>query len=218
MALGADAVYIGSIALVAMLQTQMNIASPFEPPVQTALYHGKFKEDIDVEKGAEHLAKFLESCVEEMRMVAYALGKTDLNQIDRSDLVCVDRELARLLGVDYCGFAPGGATTGLDGREGSLGFCRTHPGENPGRRGSPTPRPRFIEKNPADRRKAFYTSAPVPGGRSHGERRPVWNGSGPSARAEGAQGLGGPQNGTGVVKAAEEGGQLAGVGGDRRRD
>lgn len=103
MALGADAVYIGSIALVAMLQTQMNIASPFEPPVQTVLYHGKFKEDIDVEKGAEHLAKFLKSCVEEMKMVAYALGKTDLNQIDRSDLVCVDRELARLLGVDYAG-------------------------------------------------------------------------------------------------------------------
>ncbi|MGA8943741.1 MAG: FMN-binding glutamate synthase family protein, partial [Thermoactinomyces sp.] len=99
----ADAVYIGSIALVAMLQTQMNIASPFEPPVQTVLYHGKFKEDIDVEKGAEHLAKFLKSCVEEMKMVAYALGKTDLNQIDRSDLVCVDRELARLLGVDYAG-------------------------------------------------------------------------------------------------------------------
>lgn len=36
-------------------------------------------------------------------MVAYALGKTDLNQIDRSDLVSVDRELARLLGVDYAG-------------------------------------------------------------------------------------------------------------------
>ncbi|SFI97098.1 FMN-binding glutamate synthase family protein [Thermoflavimicrobium dichotomicum] len=103
MALGADAVYIGSIALVAMLQTQLNIASPFEPPVQAVLYHGKFKEDIDIEEAAEHLAKFLKSCVEEMKMVAYALGKTDLNQIDRSDLVCMDRELARVLGVDYAG-------------------------------------------------------------------------------------------------------------------
>lgn len=103
MALGADAVYIGSIALVGMLQTQLNIATPFEPPVQTALYHGKFKEDINIEEAAEHLAKFLKSCVEEMKMVAYALGKTDLKQIDRTDLVCMDRELARVLGVDYAG-------------------------------------------------------------------------------------------------------------------
>jgi glutamate synthase domain-containing protein 2 len=103
MALGADAVYIGSIALVAMLQSQMNIAAPFEPPVQTVLYHGKFKEDINVEEGAEHLAKFLKSCVDEMKMVAYALGKTDLSQIDRSDLVSIDRELARVTGVDYAG-------------------------------------------------------------------------------------------------------------------
>lgn len=103
MALGADAVYIGSIALVAMLQTQLNLASPFEPPVQAVLYHGKFKEDLDIEQASEHLAKFLKSCVEEMKLVAYALGKTDLKQINRSDLVCMDRELARLLGVDYGG-------------------------------------------------------------------------------------------------------------------
>jgi len=104
MAFGADAVYIGSIALVAMLHTQMNLATPFEPPVQAALYHGKFKEDFDIEQGAEHLAKFLKSCVEEMKLVAYALGKTDLNQISRDDLVCVDKELARVLGVDYAGY------------------------------------------------------------------------------------------------------------------
>jgi glutamate synthase domain-containing protein 2 len=105
MALGADAVYIGSIALVAMLQTQLNIASPTEPPVQTALYHGKFKEDLDIEVASEHLAKFLKSCTDEMKLVAYALGKTDLTQIDRQDLVCMDRELARILGVDYAGLS-----------------------------------------------------------------------------------------------------------------
>ncbi len=101
LALGADAVYIGSIALVAMLQTQLNLASPTEPPAQTVLYHGKFKEDLDIEQAAEHLAKFLKSCVEEMKLVIYALGKTDINQVNRQDLVCMDRELARILGVDY---------------------------------------------------------------------------------------------------------------------
>lgn len=104
LALGADAVYIGSIALVAMLQTQMAKAIPTEPPVQMALYLGKFKEDLDVEEGAEHLAKFLKSCVDEMKQVAYALGKTDLAQFNRRDLVCMDPNLAKVLQVDYAGF------------------------------------------------------------------------------------------------------------------
>lgn len=46
MALGADAVYIGTIALMAMLQTQMNKALPTEPPTQAPLYQGKFKDSL----------------------------------------------------------------------------------------------------------------------------------------------------------------------------
>lgn len=69
------------------------------------LYQGKFKEDLDVEKGAEHLAKFLKSCTEEMKLAAFSLGKTDLSQVNREDLVCVDRDLAWTLGIDYAGFS-----------------------------------------------------------------------------------------------------------------
>ena len=104
MALGADAVYIGSIAIVAMMQTQMMKALPGEPPTQVPLYLGKFKEHLDVEEAAEHLAKFLKSCVDEMRLVAYAMGKTDLLQLSRNDLVTVDRELAEVLEIDYAGY------------------------------------------------------------------------------------------------------------------
>ncbi|OPX88523.1 MAG: Glutamate synthase (NADPH) large chain [Pelotomaculum sp. PtaB.Bin104] len=105
LALGADAVYIGSIALIAMMQTQMNKALPLEPAPQSVLYLGKFKGDLNIEKGAEHLAKFLKSCVEEMKLAAYALGRTDLAQISRENLVCTDRDLARFLEVDFAGFS-----------------------------------------------------------------------------------------------------------------
>jgi glutamate synthase domain-containing protein 2 len=104
MALGADAVYIGSIALMALLQTQMAKALPQEPPPQIPLYLGKFKEDLDVEEAAEHLAKFLKSCVEEMKLVCYALGKTDLAQLSKQDLVSVDKNLAEVLTMDYAGY------------------------------------------------------------------------------------------------------------------
>lgn len=102
MALGANAVYIGSIALIAMLQTQMNKALPFEPAPQVPLYLGKFKEDLNIEKAAEHLAKFLKSCVEES--AAYALGKTDLAQFTRDDMVCVDKDFW-FLDLDFAGFS-----------------------------------------------------------------------------------------------------------------
>ncbi|OPY58345.1 MAG: Glutamate synthase (NADPH) large chain [Pelotomaculum sp. PtaU1.Bin035] len=105
MALGANAVYIGSIALIAMLQTQMNKALPFEPAPQVPLYLGKFKGDLNIEKAAEHLAKFLKSCVEEMKLTAYALGKTDLAQFNREDLVGMDKDLAWFLDLDYAGFS-----------------------------------------------------------------------------------------------------------------
>jgi glutamate synthase domain-containing protein 2 len=104
MALGADAVYIGSIALMALLQTQMAKALPYEPPPQIPLYLGKFKEDLNVEEAAEHLAKFLKSCVEEMKLVCYALGKTDFAQLSKKDLVSVDKTLAEVLGIDYAGY------------------------------------------------------------------------------------------------------------------
>lgn len=104
LALGANAVYIGSIALIAMLQSQVTKALPQETPTQIPLYLGKFKEDLDIEEGAEHLAKFLKSCVEEMKLVCYALGKTDLAQLNPKDLVTVDRNLAEVLQIDYAGF------------------------------------------------------------------------------------------------------------------
>jgi hypothetical protein len=90
----------------ALLQTQMAKALPTEPPPQIPLYLGKFKEDLDVEKAAEHLAKFLKSCVEETKLVAYSMGKTDFAQISRNDLVSVDRTLADVLGIDYAGYGP----------------------------------------------------------------------------------------------------------------
>ena len=106
MALGADAVYIGSIALIA-LQTQAAKTLATEQPRQVPIDWHKFKEGLDVDKGAEHLAKFLKSSVEEMKLVAYTLGKTDLAQINKMDLVTVDRDLAQVLRIDYAGFSPG---------------------------------------------------------------------------------------------------------------
>ena len=106
LALGADAVCIASIAILAMLQTQMLKAVPGETPGQLALYQGKLIDEFDPQEGTDNLFKFLKSCVEEMQLTALTLGKTDLKQLKRSDLVTVDDKLSEVLQIDYAGFPP----------------------------------------------------------------------------------------------------------------
>jgi len=122
LALGADAVYIGTIALMALQHTQMNKALPVEPATQMLLYTGRYHEDLDIDEAARNLARFLQSCVREMELMAYALGKTALRDLDRSDLCSVDAELARALSVDYAAYPrreqprhPRRAKAGIDG-------------------------------------------------------------------------------------------------------
>ncbi len=100
-ALGADAVYIGTIALMALLHTQLMKALPFEPATQIALYTGVFKEELEIDKAAENLANFIHSCQEEIRMACYALGKTSVDSVNRTDLSSVDRDLAALCRVHW---------------------------------------------------------------------------------------------------------------------
>lgn len=100
-ALGADAVYIGTIALIALLHSQMTKALPFEPPTQIALYTGVFKDELDEAKAAENLANFLHSCQEEMRMACYAMGKNSIFAVNRGDLCSVDKDLAALCRIRW---------------------------------------------------------------------------------------------------------------------
>lgn len=103
LALGADAVYIGSIALIAALQSQMSKALPQSPAPQLVIYDGALKDELDVEQAAHCLANFLKSSLEEMRLVAQTLGKNSLKGLGKDDLVSVDRELAGSLGIRYAG-------------------------------------------------------------------------------------------------------------------
>ncbi|MDP4158519.1 MAG: FMN-binding glutamate synthase family protein [Bacillota bacterium] len=105
LALGADAIYIGSIALIATMQSQMTKVLPGSPAPQLALYDGKFKAQFDPEEGSQHLANFLKSCTEEMVMALQAMGKSSIRQLGREDLVSIEHDLARSLHVGYVGEA-----------------------------------------------------------------------------------------------------------------
>lgn len=103
LALGADAVYIGSIAVLAALQTQIAELLPNVPPSQLAFYVGKQKDQLDVQTAATHLYNFLTSCTEEMKLVVQALGKNSTKDLSKDDLVAIDRDLADTLELHFAG-------------------------------------------------------------------------------------------------------------------
>jgi len=105
MALGADAVYIGTAAVMAMVGDQVTRALPFEPPTDLVVYTGKMTDQLDVDKSAQNLFYFLNACIREMELVAATLGKVSLRDISKEDLVALDPFLAKSLKLDL-GFVP----------------------------------------------------------------------------------------------------------------
>jgi glutamate synthase domain-containing protein 2 len=106
MALGADAVYIGTAAVMALVGDQLAKTAPFEPPTSLVVYNAKMTDKLDVDRSAGHLVNFLNASVKEMELVCYSLGKKSLADIDRSDLCALDPFLAKAVGVELGFVAP----------------------------------------------------------------------------------------------------------------
>ncbi|MBE3573375.1 MAG: FMN-binding glutamate synthase family protein [Moorella humiferrea] len=99
LALGADAVYIGTIALFALTHTQVLKALPWEPPVDVVFATGRYQNRLDVEKAAQNLANFLRACNAEIMEGVRALGKKAVRQVNKTDLAALDPVTARELGI-----------------------------------------------------------------------------------------------------------------------
>ncbi len=101
LALGADAVIIGTIAILALTHTQVTKAIPWEPPTGLVYHRGKEENRFDPDLAAGHLANFLAGWAVEMRTAARTMGKNDLRQLSRDDLVALDPLVAEIAGVEY---------------------------------------------------------------------------------------------------------------------
>jgi len=106
LALGANAIYLGTAAIMAMIGDQIAKTMPFEPPTDMVVYTGKMTDHLDVEQSVHNLFNFLNSCVMEMEMVAFSTGKVALSDINRDDLVCLDPFLTRALDIQLGFVAP----------------------------------------------------------------------------------------------------------------
>lgn len=99
LALGADVVAIGTMALFAITHTQVTHAIPFEPPTQAVWYNGKGIQLYDATSGGCSLANYLRSCTEEMALAVRALGLTSIKEVDRRYLFALDPVTAEICEV-----------------------------------------------------------------------------------------------------------------------
>lgn len=106
LALGADAVYIGTAAVMALVGDQMVKSLPFEPPTSLVVYTGKMTDQLDIDHSAKNLQRFLNACVTEMELVAISLGKTALADLSKSDLCTIDADIARATGIQLGHVSP----------------------------------------------------------------------------------------------------------------
>jgi Glutamate synthase domain 2 len=99
LALGADAVYMGTALLWAMTHDQVIKTLPWEPPTQLTIYTGTHKEEFDEVKAGENLANFLKSFTEEIKIAIRAMGKTSLREVTAADLVALDEWTSKVTGI-----------------------------------------------------------------------------------------------------------------------
>ncbi|OWZ83327.1 FMN-binding glutamate synthase family protein [Natranaerobius trueperi] len=98
-ALGADAVYIGTAAIFALGHKEVFKALPLEPPTQVIWETGHFKHKFNLNKGAANLEKYLKSSTKEMEEGIRALGKTSISNVCKDDLYTINPQIADITGV-----------------------------------------------------------------------------------------------------------------------
>ena len=105
LALGADGVALANSAIQAVGCVAARICHTNNCPSGVATQKPELRRRLDVDAGAARLARFLQSCVHLMQVMARACGHDSLSGFRKSDLTTWKREMADLSGVAFGGVA-----------------------------------------------------------------------------------------------------------------
>ncbi|AFM43176.1 glutamate synthase family protein [Desulfosporosinus acidiphilus SJ4] len=97
--LGADAVYLGTVPLFALVHRQIHKILPWEPLTQLVWYNSPYKDRLDINLASQSVANVFKSMTLEMEEGVRALGKTSLSELGPNDLVALDDWTAKVTGV-----------------------------------------------------------------------------------------------------------------------
>ena len=106
MALGADAIALSNSAMQAVGCIAARMCNSNNCPVGVATQKPELRKRLDVQIGAEKLARYFGSSVELMQVLARACGRSSLSDFHHSDITTWKREMADLSGIRFAGLAP----------------------------------------------------------------------------------------------------------------
>ncbi len=101
LALGADAVYIGTSALVAINCQQFRVCHTGLCPTGVTTNNPVLTQRLDVDEGARRLTNFIKVSNSEVAGICRIVGKDDVKKLDKGDLVAMKRDLAEATGVQW---------------------------------------------------------------------------------------------------------------------
>ncbi len=106
MALGADAIAVSNSAMQAIGCVAARMCNTNNCPVGIATQRPELRARLDIQTGAERLARFFGASIELMQVMARACGHSDLREFNERDLTSWKRETADLSGLKYAGAGP----------------------------------------------------------------------------------------------------------------
>ena len=103
MALGADAVAVSNSAMQAVGCIAARMCNSNNCPVGVATQKPELRKRLDVQIGAQKLARYFGASVELMQVLARACGHSNLSEFTQRDITSWKRETADLGGIRYAG-------------------------------------------------------------------------------------------------------------------
>ena len=101
LALGADAVAIGTSALMAIGCQQYKICNTGKCPMGIATQDLKLRANLNVSQAAKRLENFLNASTDELKNFARLTGNADIHGLSVSDLCTTNSEISRYTDVEH---------------------------------------------------------------------------------------------------------------------
>jgi glutamate synthase domain-containing protein 2 len=103
MALGADAIAVSNSAMQAVGCIAARMCNSNNCPAGVATQKPELRARLNVQSGAEKLARYFSASVELMQVLARACGHNDLSLLCHDDITTWKKDMADLSGVRYAG-------------------------------------------------------------------------------------------------------------------
>jgi glutamate synthase domain-containing protein 2 len=103
LALGADAVFMGSAMLAALGCMGCNLCYLGKCPKGIATQDEELRKNFDVGMASQNAANFIKNCTEEVKMMAGAVGHDDVHELSSDDLRSLTQEMSKLSRVKFVG-------------------------------------------------------------------------------------------------------------------